>query len=309
MPTLTHERSLSPTDPGGSPGSSPVGTMQVSRAPQHPGFEQLGGPNTPGEDYLLLVDGRVIGGTYWCGADYIPDGQRWASWGPAGLSLRHHDRQDAERVQVREYAINPDVVDRAIAADEREAATERARQDVADAERAEQRRRERLGDDQPGPNVWVLPSHHFLFAAEEDVVAVKAWLDAHDLDEVSGLHAIRVEQRAGRRVIVYERAQLWARSTETWVVTCTLDPPPVDTTPRPDLIALLAEHYPAKFPLIDYGAQYACAACTRAFTSPTAVTPWPCAVFTTARDRTPVPDPLPGPLGDLFTTVETGNPA
>lgn len=267
-----------------APMPATTATMQVSRRPQHPDYPELGGPNTPGEDYLLLVDDRVIGGTYWCGADYIPDGQRWASWGPAGLSMRHHDRQDAERVQVRAYAINPDVADRAIADEDREATAERARQAAADAERAEQLHRERLGDDEPGPNLWVLPSHHLMFAAEENVVAVKAWLDAHDLDEVSGLHEIRVEQRAGRRVIVYERARLWARPTETWVVTCLLDPPPVDTTPRPDLIALLTEHDPTRFPLIDYGAQYACSACTRVFTGPAAVTPWPCPVFTAARE-------------------------
>ncbi len=261
-------------------------TMRVSRRPKHSDWTELGGPNSPGEDYLLLVDGRVIGGTYWCGADYVRDGQRWASWGPAGLSQGHTDRASAELAQVRAYAINPDVVDRAIADQDRADEADRAHQAAAAAKRTEQRRRERLGDDQSGPAVWVLPSYHFLFAAVADVVAVKAWLDAHDLGEVSGAHEIRVEQRATRRVIVFERAPLWSHATETWVVTCTIDPPQVDTTARPDLVALLAEHYPTKFPLIDVGLQQACAACTRARASRTAVTPWPCATFVAARDRT-----------------------
>jgi hypothetical protein len=128
-----------------------VPTMQVSRQPKYPDFADLGGPNAPGEDYLILVDSKTIGGTYWCGADYIPRGQRWASWGPAGLSLRHPDRESAERVQVREYTANPDMVDRLIAEEERSAEADRVRRVAEEAERDEQRgerrRRERPATD------------------------------------------------------------------------------------------------------------------------------------------------------------------
>lgn len=288
-------------------------TMRVTHRPKDPQWTDLGGPDTPGEDYLIVVDDMVIGGTYWCSADYVPDGQRWASWGPAGLSMRHPDREAAEQVQVRAYAVNPDVTDRAVEQDQRTAAAEQARRDAESAERAAQQRRRRLGDDEPGPTVWTLPSHHFLFAAHADVAAVAAWLGAHDLDEVSGLHEIRVEQRAARRVIVVERVVLRrlasATETQTWVVTCTADPPAVDTTPRPDLVALLAEHYPTTFPLIDYGREHACATCTRQHTGPVAVTPWPCAVFVAARDRRVDDRPDPGePAGDLFTAARLPGP-
>jgi hypothetical protein len=276
------------THSAGHADSGPPPTMQVTRQPQYPDFTELGGPNAPGEDYLILVDGKAIGGTYWCGADDIPDGQRWASWGPAGLSLRHPDRESAERIQVREYAVNPDVVDRQIAEQERAAQAERARQAAAAAESAAQRRRDRLGDDAPGPTVWALPSHHVLYGAEQDIATVATWLRAHGIDDADGLHEIRVEQRAHRRVIVFHRTHPWSPTTEAWAVTCTIDPPHVDTTPRPDLVDLLAEHYPTKFPLIDFGRQDACAACTRALTGPVEVTPWPCAIFTAARK-------LPGP--------------
>ncbi len=54
----------------------------VTRQPEHPGYETLGSENTKGEDYLLLVDGHEIGGTYYCDATDIRDGEHWASWGP-----------------------------------------------------------------------------------------------------------------------------------------------------------------------------------------------------------------------------------
>lgn len=284
-----------------------VRTMRVSRRPRDPEWTELGGPNTPGEDYLIVVDDAAIGGTYWCGADYVPDRQRWASWGPAGLSMHHPDRETAEQVQIRAYAADPDVVDRAIAQKQWMAAARQAALQAEAAARAEQHRRRRLGDDLPGPTVWTLPSHHFLFAPEADVAAVFTWLGAHGVDEVSGLHEIRVEQRTARRVTVVERPVAGLASstaTETWVITCAADPPAIDTTPRPDLVAVLAEHFPAKFPLIDYGREYACAACTREHTSPAAVTPWPCAVFTAARDR-----PTGGrPAGDLFAAAALAVP-
>ena len=297
-----------PQPPPPEPALAAVATMQVSRRPRYADYTDLGGPNTPGEDYLLLIDGKEIGGTYWCSAGDIADGQRWASWGPAGTSLRHPDRQSAEHTQVREYAVNPDVVDRAIADQERAAEADRARQATEAAERAEHRRLDRLGDDEPGPAVWVLPSHHFLYGTEPDVETVTGWLRAHDLDDVNGLHEIRVQQRATRRVIVVERAHPWSQTTETWAVTCTIDPPQVDTTPRPDLVAMLAEHYPTKFPLIDFGRQYACACCTRALTSPIAVTPWPCAPFEAAREqsspRVAPADREPQPAARQLTLAE-----
>ena len=150
----------------------------------------------PAANYLLLVDGRVIGGSYWCSAADIKDGQRWASWGPAGYSLGHLDRETAERVQIRKYAINPDLTDRQIADDEREQQARLAQEEAEEQEYAEAQRRKRECDDEPDPAVWVLPTHHFLIADPADVATVKAWLDAHDLDDVSGIHEIRVEQRA-----------------------------------------------------------------------------------------------------------------
>jgi hypothetical protein len=269
-------------------------TMQVSRRPRFPGSTDLGGPDTPGEDYLIVVDGAVIGGTYWCGADDVPHGRRWASWGPAGLSMGHRRRETAEQAQVRAYVVNPDVTDREIAEEQRAVVARRARKDAETADRTEQRRRRRLGDDLPGPAIWTLPSHHFLFAADADVAAVAAWLGLHGLEEVDGLHEIRIEQRASRRVIAVERRAWAGEATETWVTTCTAAPPPVDTTARPDLVALLAEHHPTTFPLIDYGREVACAACTRQLTGPTTVTAWPCAVFIAARDHTADPDAAGG---------------
>lgn len=72
----------------------------VTRKPEHAGYTALGSWNRPGEDHLLLVDGKEIGGSYWCSADYVKNGQRWASYGPAGLSMGHRTREDAEQVQV-----------------------------------------------------------------------------------------------------------------------------------------------------------------------------------------------------------------
>lgn len=264
--------------------------VQVTRVPQYEGYETLGGPNTPGEDFYLLVDGRQIGGTYWCGADYIADGQRWASWGVAGLSLRNRTREAAEQVQVTVYLADRAGCDRRLAEDEAQLAAERAArlasEEAEDRAWQEEQRRARQGDDEPGPTVWALPTHHFLFAPTADVVAVKAWLDVHGLDDVSGAHEIRVEQRERRRVIVCERAPYapWSSRRQTWAVTCLADPPVVDCAPRPDLVALLGTHFPARFPLIDFGQDYGCVKCTRELGDPTALAPWPCTPFAAARD-------------------------
>lgn len=84
---------------------------QVSRKPRYPGYDG------PDEDFLILVNGVDIGGTYWC--VYNPavspgwghddggiDGPSWASWGPRGLSCGHATREDAEEAQVRAYIAN-----------------------------------------------------------------------------------------------------------------------------------------------------------------------------------------------------------
>lgn len=55
-------------------------------------------------DMRLIVDGEVIGGTYYCPADYIPARRRWASFGPAGLSMRHATRAAAEQAQLAQLA-------------------------------------------------------------------------------------------------------------------------------------------------------------------------------------------------------------
>lgn len=267
-----------------------VQTMAVTREPKYADYTSLGGPNEPGEDYILFVDGQRIGGTYWCSATDIPDGQRWASWGVAGLSMRHPRREAAEQAQVRAYVANPSLYDRLIADEEKEAAARRAEREAEQeaewARRDEQRRIEREGADGPGLTVWELPAYHYLIAADlADVHAVKAWLDAHDLEDVSGVHPIRIEQRAERRVIVFEKARFGGLSakTETWAVTCVQDPPDVDLTPRPDLVELLETHHPVKFPLIDFGQSWACSACTRALGSASEIIAWECAVFQRAR--------------------------
>lgn len=77
----------------------------VTRKPEHEGYADLGGPNEPGEDFVVLVDDVPVGGTYWCGGGDVPDGQRWTSWGPAGHSPGHHSREDAEAVQVAAYLV------------------------------------------------------------------------------------------------------------------------------------------------------------------------------------------------------------
>ncbi|GIH95279.1 hypothetical protein ACFFMN_23250 [Planobispora siamensis] len=77
-----------------------MASATITRQPEHPGYTALGGVNTPGEDYLLLADGQPFGGTYWCSSGDIPKGSKWASWGPAGYSMGHRTRTDAEQVQI-----------------------------------------------------------------------------------------------------------------------------------------------------------------------------------------------------------------
>lgn len=77
----------------------------ATRQPRYPGYDTLGDADNWGEDFTLLVDSEEIGSTYWCSADYVKDGERWASWGPAGLSMGHRTREDAERVQLANLGI------------------------------------------------------------------------------------------------------------------------------------------------------------------------------------------------------------
>jgi hypothetical protein len=98
----------------------------VTRTPEYPGYTDLGSENTPGEDYHLNIDGHRIGGTYYCGAHNVPDGQRWASWGIAGYSMRHRTREDAEQVQVAFYLAHPDAAAKFLADQPEEPATEPA---------------------------------------------------------------------------------------------------------------------------------------------------------------------------------------
>lgn len=73
----------------------------VTREPKHPGYDTLRDDDGWGEDFNLLIDGQVIGGTYHCPpGDRIQPGKQWASYGPAGYSLGHATREDAEQVQL-----------------------------------------------------------------------------------------------------------------------------------------------------------------------------------------------------------------
>lgn len=82
----------------------------ITRTPQHDGYTELGTANTPGEDYWLIIDGRNIGTTWYCGAHYVNDGERWASDGPAGLTMGHRTREDAEQAQIDAYLNDPTTV-------------------------------------------------------------------------------------------------------------------------------------------------------------------------------------------------------
>lgn len=241
--------------------------MNVTRKPEHEEYTGLGAWNIPGEDYLLLVDGNVIGSTYWCGADYIADGQRWASWGPAGLSMGHRTREDAERAQVQAYAINPDAFDRLTEIHEREQAAEaevrEAEYAAQAAEREATRRIARLGSDEPGTTTFTIPAYHVFYAEMAEVDAVSAWLEANSVDDVSAVHDIRVEQRATRQAFVFERPMLPGGGrgavTETHVVTLTAAPAFPEPAARPDMPEVIDEHWPSRFPLLDYGQSMACA--------------------------------------------------
>ncbi|MFI0967141.1 hypothetical protein ACH4S8_38005 [Streptomyces sp. NPDC021080] len=103
--------SITPSVTGGLNLVSPIGDTVywmepvaeepvVTRVPEHEGYDTLGDGDQWGEDFHLLVNGERVGGSYFCSADTVQDGERWASWGPAGLSMRHATREAAEAVQV-----------------------------------------------------------------------------------------------------------------------------------------------------------------------------------------------------------------
>lgn len=71
--------------------------LSVTRQPMYPGYDTLGGPDEPGETYEILVDGVVIGGSFWDKS--APRRKRWASYGPAGDSRGHRSRAAAEHAQ------------------------------------------------------------------------------------------------------------------------------------------------------------------------------------------------------------------
>ncbi|MET7687993.1 hypothetical protein ABZT06_08430 [Streptomyces sp. NPDC005483] len=74
----------------------------ITREPKYPGYDTLLDDDGWGEDFYLLIDGQIIGGTYHCPpGDRIQEGKQWASYGPAGYSLGHATREDAERVQLK----------------------------------------------------------------------------------------------------------------------------------------------------------------------------------------------------------------
>ena len=284
-----------------------VKTFEVTREPRYEGYGDLDGHGAAPDDFLILVDGQRIGGTYWCQYNPAPpfghddggvQGKSWASWGPRGLSCGHATREAAESAQVREYVTDPDLFDRLFAMERAECEAEDARrraQEEAECERrAAERRRTRLGDDDPGPVTWTLPVFFAMYADLDEVDAVSAWLDANGIDDVSGEHEVRVEQRALRRVAVYEK-HAWVYNgrgtgrTETHVVTITTDPPVVTNPDRPDLHLLFSLHQPAQFPLIDFGFSTACGMCTREARAVTQdqMVPWPCPVVEKAIANVP----------------------
>lgn len=255
--------------------------FQFTRVWRYKGYE--GGI----EDSLIFVDGEQIGGAYFC-AD-----ETWASWGPATMSFGHPTREAAEAIQLRQYATNPDLYDRLNAVHRAELAAEQAQREaeqqtrIAELEAADRRRR--LGDDEPGPTVWTLPAYHVLYAPLAEVAAVSAWFAANGLDEASSVHEVRVEQRVTRRAVVFEEptpeaslihalGQGRVKSTRTRVVTLSTEPPEIHTPARLDLHELLEEHWPSRFPLIDFGQRMACGTCTRSVGATVAdqMVLWPC---------------------------------
>jgi hypothetical protein len=273
-------------------------SFEVTRKPRYDGEDSLhGGKQYAPDDFLILIDGEPVGGTYWGGASDGPG--HWHSWGPAGYSLGHMSREDAERAQVREYAINPSLIDRINADADREQ-EEAERQRAAEAETQDRIRR--LGDDEPGPVIWSLPACHVLYAPMGEVEAVGAWLAGEGIDNLVNWHDAHLERRTDRMALVYEaetamaalghmmgRRSAFTSATETRAVTVTTEPPRITVPPRPDLLPVFTEHYPGKFPLVDFGLNTVCTGCTHAAEAVTAdqMVRWPCAVVEAAVSNRP----------------------
>ena len=127
-------------------------TFEVTREPLYAGYDSLHGTERYAPDeFVLLVDGQRIGGTYWCSCNPAAtvgwgwndggiEGASWASWGPRGLCCGHLTREAAEAAQVREYATDPDRYDRMLAAERAEQEAGAAAR-LAENQAARERRR------------------------------------------------------------------------------------------------------------------------------------------------------------------------
>ncbi|GGS98794.1 hypothetical protein GCM10010156_66140 [Planobispora rosea] len=291
-------------------------SFTLTRTPRYAGYDSLEGTSKLAPDeFLIIVDGIVLGGTYWC--SYNPQaaagwgeddgglsGPSWASWGPRGLSCGHPTREAAEHAQLRAYVTEPSGYDRELemirAEREAEAARRQAEQEAEDERREIQQRRERLGDDEPGPVIWKLPAFHALYADPAEVAAVAAWLEANGMEDASGLHEVRIEQRATRRAALYYIPQRMRNGRNSQVmelhaVTVVSDPPPITVPDRPDLHPVLAEHEPATSAQIDFGRSFICVRCTSdaKATLPAQIVPWPCPMVEKAITNDPAKEGAP----------------
>lgn len=284
-------------------------TFEVTRQPRYEDCDSLHGTKRDAPDeFLIVVDGEEIGGTYlgtynaaqqvpgWGWDDGGKSGENWISYGPRGLSCGHQSREAAEQAQVREYALNPDVSDRFRADERREREAKIAQRE---AEWAERDRSRRMGDDEPGPVVWALPACHALYAPQDEVSAVSAWLAENGVEDLNGWHDARLERRDTRMALVYEAETALAAvarmmqktvsfdATETRAATITTAPPEISTPPRPELRPVFEKHYPGQFPLIDFALNTVCVGCTQDAhaTTPDQMVRWPCAVVTAALGR------------------------
>lgn len=52
------------------------------------------------DDHDIVVNKTKIGGVYFCGAGYVADDARWASYGPAGLRMGFPTRDAAIAAQM-----------------------------------------------------------------------------------------------------------------------------------------------------------------------------------------------------------------
>jgi hypothetical protein len=127
-----------------APGAAQGGSrrFEVTRVPEREGYDRLhDSPGPPPDPFLLLIDGRAAGGTYWCPYNPAPSGfgrddggqsgRSWASWGPRGLSCGHPTREAAEQAQVDVYKTDPDGWDTRLAGEGAELTPERDRADGA----------------------------------------------------------------------------------------------------------------------------------------------------------------------------------